>query len=635
MHGETQRGISRRQFGGVLTGAAIGAAASVSTACAAAPGKPNILWITCEDTGPEYSFYGDAYSTTPNLDKLAAKSLRYDHAWSTAPVCAPARTTIISGCYPPSLGAEHMRSVLPLSPSMKMYPTLLRDAGYYVTNNQKKDYNLAEPVEVWNESSNKAHWRNRAEGQPFFAIFNFTTTHESQIRRRPHTAVHDPAKAPIPAYHPDTPEVRQDWAQYYDNVTTMDTQAGKVLAELEADGLLEDTIVFFYGDHGSGMPRSKRWPYSSGLRVPLLVHVPEKFKQLAPPDYKQGGSTPRPVGFVDLAPTLMSLAGVQPPQWMQGVAFAGQFTGDAPKYQFGFRGRMDERYDCVRSCGDGRYVYLRHFMPHRIYGQHIAYMFETPTTKVWKKLYDEGKLQPPQTHFWETKPFEELYDLQTDRWETKNLAQSPEHQEKLKEMRAATIDWMKRIRDVGILPESEIHDRSKGSTPYDMALDEAKYPMSRVLEAALAASEGYGTGQQPPVKIEGLKDPDSGVRYWTVMGILMRGETAVTEHAAALREALKDTAPSVRIPAAEALGRYGKGPDIATALETLLELAPIDKNGLYVSLAALNAIDALGPRAKPALARLEALPKQAEGLEQRLRAYVPRLTQDIIANLKG
>lgn len=635
MLGETQRGISRRQFGGVLTGAAIGAAASVSTACAATPGKPNILWITCEDTGPEYSFYGDAYATTPNLQKLAEKSLRYDHAWSNAPVCAPARTTIISGCYPPSLGAEHMRSVLPLSPSMKMYPTLLREAGYYVTNNQKKDYNLEEPVEVWNESSNKAHWRNRAAGQPFFAIFNFTTTHESQIRRRPHTAVHDPAKAPIPAYHPDTPEVRQDWAQYYDNLTTMDSQAGKVLAELEADGLLEDTIVFFYGDHGSGMPRSKRWPYSSGLRVPLLLHVPEKFKQLAPPDYKPGGSTARPVGFVDLAPTLMSLAGVQPPQWMQGIAFAGQFPGQAPKVQFGFRGRMDERYDCVRSCGDGRYVYLRHFMPHRIYGQHIAYMFETPTTQVWKKLYDEGKLQPPQTRFWETKPFEELYDLQTDRWETKNLAQSPEHQDKLKELRAATIDWMKRIRDVGILPESEIHDRSKGSTPYDMALDEAKYPMPRVLEAALAASEGYGAGQQPPVKIEGLKDPDSGVRYWTVMGILMRGESAVTQHAAALRDAMKDPAPSVRIPAAEALGRYGKGPDVTTALDTLMELAPIDKNGLYVSLAALNAIDALGPRAKPALARLEALPQQAEGLEQRLRGYVPRIAKDIIANLKS
>jgi uncharacterized sulfatase len=635
MLGETKRGISRREFGGVLAGAAIGAAATVSTACAAAPGKPNILWITCEDTGPEYSFYGDSYSTTPNLQKLADKSLRYDHAWSNAPVCAPARTTIISGCYPPSLGAEHMRSVLPLSPSMKMYPTLLREAGYYVTNNQKKDYNLEEPVEVWSESSNKAHWRNRAPGQPFFAIFNFTITHESQIRRRPHTAVHDPAKAPIPAYHPDTPEVRKDWAQYYDNLTTMDTQAGKVLAELEADGLLEDTIVFFYGDHGSGMPRSKRWPYSSGLRVPILLHVPEKFKQLAPSDYKPGGSTARPVGFVDLAPTLMSLAGVQPPSWMQGIAFAGAFTGEAPKHQFGFRGRMDERYDCVRSCGDGRYVYLRHFMPHRIYGQHIAYMFETPTTTVWKKLYDEGKLQPPQTYFWETKPFEELYDLQSDRWETKNLAQSPEHQDKLKEMRAATIDWMKRIRDVGILPESEIHERSKGSTPYDMALDEAKYPMPRVLEAALAASEGYGTGQQPPVNIEGLKDPDSGVRYWTVMGILMRGEATVTEHAAALREALKDAAPSVRIPAAEALGRYGKGPDVAAALEALMELAPIDKNGLYVSLAALNAIDALGPRAKPALARLEALPKQAEGLEQRLRAYVPRLTQDIIANLKG
>jgi uncharacterized sulfatase len=635
MSGETKQGISRRHFGSVLAGAAIGAAASVPATPAATPAKPNILWITCEDAGTEFSFYGDKYATTPNLDKLAARSLRYDFAWSTAPVCAPARTTIISGCFPTSLGAEHMRSVVPLSPSMKMYPTLLREAGYYVTNNQKKDYNLEEPVEVWNESSNKAHWRNRPQGQPFFAIFNFTISHESQIRRRPHTLVHDPSEAPIPAYHPDTPEVRRDWAQYYDNLTTMDAQAGKVLAELEADGLLEDTIVFFYGDHGSGMPRSKRWPYSSGLRVPLLLHVPEKYKHLAPPDYQPGGGTPRPVGFVDLAPTLMSLAGVKPPSWMQGAAFAGPFTAPAPKYQFGFRGRMDERYDCVRTCGDGRFVYLRQFMPHKIYGQHIAYMFETPTTRIWKQLYDEGKLQPPQTYFWESKPFEELYDLQSDRWETKNLAQSPEHQEKLKELRAATIEWMKRVRDVGLLPEHEVHERSKGSTPYDMALDEKKYPMARVLDAALAASEGYGTGSQPPVKVAGLKDSDSAVRYWTVMGILMRGESAVATHAAALRQALKDPAPSVRIAAAEALGRYGIGTDVTAALDTLLELAPIDKNGLYLSLAALNAIDAMGARAKPALARLEAMPTQKEGLEQRLREYVPRLTQDIIANLKS
>ncbi len=238
-----------------------------------------------------------------------------------------------------------MRSMTSLPASMRMYPCYLRDAGYYVTNNDKEDYNLnytgGSQAAVWNDSSRKGHWRNRSAGQPFFSIFNFTTTHESQIRRRPHNLVHDPSKAPLPAYHPDTPEVRHDWAQYYDNVTTMDEQAGAVLKQLEDDGLLSDTIVFFYGDHGSGMPRSKRWPYNSGLQVPLLVHMPDKYRSLAPKDYRPGGVTGRMVSFVDLAPTVLSLAGIQPPAHFQGGAFLGSHQAAPHQFLHGFRGRMD------------------------------------------------------------------------------------------------------------------------------------------------------------------------------------------------------------------------------------------------------------------------------------------------------
>ncbi|MCZ2156898.1 MAG: sulfatase-like hydrolase/transferase [Bryobacterales bacterium] len=633
---EAVSGITRRKLGQVLGSSALAAGISGgAVSCAAPETRPNILWLTAEDIGPELGCYGDAYADTPNLDKLAARSLRYTHAWSNAPVCAPARTTIISGCYPTSLGGENMRSVVPLSPSLKMYPALLREAGYYVSNNSKKDYNLEEPVEVWNDSSKRAHWRRRRAGQPFFSVFNFTITHESQIRTRPHTAVHDPRQAPLPAYHPDTPEVQEDWAQYYDNITTMDEQVAELLAQLEEDRLSNDTIIFFFGDHGSGMPRSKRWPYNSGLHVAMLLHIPEKYRHLAPPEYKSGGASDRLISFVDLAPTLMSLAGVTPPSWMQGSAFAGANTAKERPYQFGFRGRMDERYDLVRACSDGRYVYLRQFMPHKIYGQHIAYMFETPTTRIWKKLYDEGRLKPPMTQFWETKPFEELYDLETDRWEVKNLAQSPEHQEKLKELRTATIDWMKEVRDVGILPEDELHRRSEGSTPYDMARNEAGYPMERVLEAALSASEGYGTGTQPPVRSALLKDPDSAVRYWAILGILMRGKPAVTEHSAALRAALKDASPSVRIAAAEALGRYGEGSDVTDALDTLIGLAAVDTNGLYLSLAALGALDAMGDRAKPVLDRIEALTTKREGMDARLANYVRRFKDYLVANLKN
>ena len=292
----------------------------------------------------------------------------------------------------------------------------------------------------------------------------------------------------MPAYHPDRPEVRQDWAQYYDIISTMDATVGERLRELEEAGLADDTIIFYYGDHGSGMPRSKRWPYNSGLNVPLVVHIPEKFKHLAPREYKVGGKSDRLVGFVDFPATLLSLAGIKPPEQFQGYAFMGAHAAPEQSYIYGFRGRMDERYDMVRSVRNKRYIYIRNYMPHKIYGQYIQYMFQTPTTALWKKMYDAGELSPPQTYFWETKPSEELYDLQNDRDEVNNLAGSSEHQQVLKELRTAQEELALKIRDVGFLPEHDIHARSADSTPYEFGHDEAQYPLKRVMRAAGAAS---------------------------------------------------------------------------------------------------------------------------------------------------
>src|SRR5262249_29946600 len=323
----------------------------------------------------------------------------------------------------------------------------LREAGYYCSNNSKEDYNLAKPGKIWDDSSAKGHWRNRQPNQPFFAVFNSLKSHESKIRTRPHKQVHDPAKVRVPAYHPDTPEVRQDWAQYYDVITEADADAGARLKELEQDGLADDTIVFYWADHGSGMPRSKRWPCDSGLHVPLVVYIPPKWKALAPKDYTAGGKSERLVSFVDFAPTVLSLARIEPPSWLHGHAFLGKHAAAPQPFIYGFRGRMDERYDLVRSVTDGRYVYIRNYLPHLIYGQHVAYMFETPTTRVWKKLHDEGKLNAAQDHFWKPKPAEELYDLQRDPDEVNNLAAAPEHQETLRKLRQAQQGLAARVRD--------------------------------------------------------------------------------------------------------------------------------------------------------------------------------------------
>jgi arylsulfatase A-like enzyme len=593
--------------------------------------RPNILWITCEDIGPHLGCYGDRYSVSPNLDKLAARGMIYRHAWSNAPVCAPARTSIISGLYPTSTGAEHMRSMTRLPPSMRMFPALLRLAGYYCTNHIKEDYNLAKDGGVWDESSKNAHWKNRKPGQPFFAVFNILITHESQIRTRPHKWVHDPARAPLPAYHPDTPEVRQDWAQYYDNITTMDQMAAKLLRELEEAGVAEDTIIFFYGDHGSGMPRHKRSPYNSGLQVPLICYVPPRYRNLAPKDYMPGGSTERLVSFVDLGPTMLSLAGVQPPATMQGHAFMGKYEAAPQPYLYGFRGRMDERYDLIRSVRDQRHVYVRNYLPHKIGGQHVAYMFVTPTTRVWKQLYDAGKLKPPQTYFWEPRPPEELYDLTTDPDEVKNLAASPAHQETLERLRRAEQAWVLRVRDVGFLPEGEIHTRSQGSTPYEMGHDDSKYPLKRIFHTAELASS-LNADALPDLKTA-LKDSDSAVRYWAALGMLMRGKEAVATTMEELRRSLADTSPYVRIVAAEALERFGTDTDLKKALLVLLELAPVDKNGPYVSMYALNAVDSLGRKAASARAAIAALPRTDRSVPGRMAQNIPSLIDHILTHL--
>ena len=558
--------------------------------------RPNILWITCEDMGPHIGCFGDTFAKTPVLDGLAERGLRYRRCWSNAPVCAPARTTIISGMYPPALGAEHMRSEIGMGAGRKMFPQLLREAGYYTSNNSKEDYNLTLTGKVWDESSGRAHWRNRAPGQPFFSVFNHLGTHESQLRTRPHEWKHSFEGVRVPAYHPDVKEVRQDWAQYYDNIEGMDTWAGGILKQLAEDGLAEDTIVFFYSDHGSGMPRNKRWPYDSGLRVPLILSVPEKFGALRPAEYKAGGETARPISFVDLAPTVLRLAGAGAAPYHQGVDFT---AGKAREYVFGFRGRMDERYDMVRTAFDVRYVYVRNYMPHKIYGQHIAYMFETPTTRVWKELYDAGKLNAAQRKFWERKPFEELFDVSKDKDEVVNLAGT--ELGILGRMRKALDEWIVSTGDRGFLPEAELHVEGR------------IYDVARVKGMADKAASLVG-----PPPVAGLKDSDSAVRYWAVLGHIMRGKSAGLMPG--------DGSASVLAVAAEAEGCFGR--DARGAAEALLALGDASKHGVYVAMLALNGLAAMGARAPADVrAKVKLLPDGGKG---RAGPYVSNLKKGIV-----
>ncbi len=610
---------------------ALGLAAFLGPPVAFAQDRPNILWISSEDNGPDLGCYGDAYATTPNLDALARRGMIYRNVWAAAPVCAPSRTAIISGMVPASTGSEHMRSLVRLPEGMAFFPQLLRNEGYYCTNNSKEDYNLDPGAPVWDESSTKAHWKNRGAGQPFFAVFNSIVSHESRLRGQSRPLVHDPAKVHVPGYHPDTLEVRADWARYYDNLTLMDAELGGRLDEIEAAGLAGDTIIVYFGDHGSGMPRHKRMAMNTGLGVPLIVYFPEKYRHLAPREYTAGGSSDRLVGFVDFAPTALRLAGIEPPAYYQGRVFAGVGETPAPEYVFGSRARMDERLDLVRAARDERYVYVRNFMPHRPHGQFIAYQFMTPTTAVWSALYKEGKLTPAQAYFWGPKAPEELYDLENDPEELTNLATNASHAETLARFRRVLDAQMIETRDVSFVPEPELRRVRAEITPYDYGHDDARYPMQRVLDTAHAAS--MGSPERTADLVASLGDANAAVRYWAVLGLFMRGESAVIAQRDRLRAMFSDESPAVRIAAAEAMAAHASGADAKTATELLIELANIERDDVTAAVMALNALDYLDAKAAPYAAQIAALPATDTHLDERYRSYAKNLIQRIATSM--
>ncbi len=518
---------------------------------------PNILWLVSEDNSPLLGCYGDEFATTPNLDQLASEGFLYTHAYANAPVCAPARNTIITGVYACSNGNQHMRSYYPKSESVKTYPEYLREVGYYCTNNSKTDYNTntIDPNKIWDETSRKAHYKNRADGQPFFAVFNTNISHESCMHKSiPNEDLrHSPEKVFIPPHHPETPEMKHDWAQYYDKVEDMDTQIGKWLKELDDAGLTENTIVFYYGDHGGVIARSKRYVYETGTRVPFIVRIPEKYKYLFPAE-KPNSKVNRLVSFVDLFPTLLSITGIEIPDYLQGSAFLGKQKTADPEYAYMFRGRMDERYDMCRAVRDQKFRYIKNYMPYRIYGQHINYLWKAPSVGSWEQAYLNGDCDETQSIFWETKPVEELYDTENDPWEINNLAENPDYKKVLERMRAANKSWVTKIKDTGFIPEADRVDRAGETAMYDY-MRSGNINLNEIMDAAEIATLGK-VENIDKLKLY-LKSDESAVRYWGASGLLILGEKA-TPAIVELKTATSDESASVVSVAAEALYSLGE-----------------------------------------------------------------------------
>ena len=440
--------------------------------------KPNIVWVVCEDISPTLPMYGDNTAKTPVLSKLAEEGMVYTNAYATVGVCAPSRSAIITGMYPTSIGTMHMRTgkdvfswgkrvyerdinindingkpirqyatVIP--DNVKCFPEYLRANGYFCTNNAKTDYQFAAPISAWDENDEKAHWRNRPDkNQPFFAVFNFGSTHESRIWKNaklPQTV--DPKTVPVKPYFQDTKISRTDIARHYSNIEIMDKEVGEIIAQLKEDGLYDNTIIFFYSDHGGPLPRQKRAIYDSGLKVPFIV------KDI---NGKTRGRTDRMISFVDLAPTILSLAHIKPPSYIQGKAFLGEYAQAPREFIYGSSDRFDEITDRLRAVRDNQFLYVWNYYPEKTKYKDIGYRKQMPMMIEMLKLRDQNKLNDIQKQWFETKTYEELYDCKSDPDNIKNIVDDPKYKAELTKLRKAFLRHQQEYIDLGLIPESQL-----------------------------------------------------------------------------------------------------------------------------------------------------------------------------------
>ncbi|MGB0582038.1 MAG: sulfatase-like hydrolase/transferase [Limisphaerales bacterium] len=541
--------------------------------------RPNILWITSEDNSVWWvGCYGSKNTKTPNIDQLAKEGFRYTHCFDNAAVCAPTRSTWITGHYAISIGTQPMRSRYAIPHDrIPYYPDQLKKAGYFVGNGGKTDYNIGSrpDKETWTGGGS---WEKRASGQPFFTIKNIGDSHESRAFPKNTPLRNDPAKMTLHAYHPDLPDVRQTYARYADAVENMDRKVGEIIAQLKKDGLYENTIIVYCSDHGGVIARSKRFVYSSGIHCPLIVRIPEKWKQWWPAN-KPGLTVDRIVSFVDMPKTWLSLAGAEVPAGYQGRIFLGDDIEAALKYHLSFRERADEACDMVRSLRDDRYSYIKNYMPWAPNGQQIRYMYTMKASQAWLKHHREGKTDAITGRFFRPRVSEEFYDTTRDFDNVNNLIEARKHQKKIAELRAALRKRQLELFDSGLLPEEMRVRRAKENnlTIFEMVRDPKLYPLAQYLDISDLALA------RDPVNlstfIEALASSDEGIRYWGICGLFLLDQQAKPA-LATVKTALKDEAGEVVMMAAWLMEKLGHK-DVTDATLESLKKHPRSDNRLY------------------------------------------------------
>lgn len=533
--------------------------ASVQGLALFAADRPNIVWLTSEDNSVHYlKLYDETGAAMPNIEKLAEHGLVFDHAFSNAPVCSVARTTLLTGAYGPRIGAQfHRRSkMVPMPDEGRMYPWYLKEAGYYTTNNSKQDYNVIDK-DGWDESSAKATWRNRKPDQPFFHVQNTTLTHESSL----HFSAEEMAtvenemssdSVTLFPYFPDTPTFRYTHARYLDNHKKVDDYHGEYIEMLEEDGVLDDTFIFYYGDHGGVLPRGKGYAYESGLHVPLVVYVPKNWKHLV--DAELGSRVKGFVSFVDFAPTLLNLAGIEVPAHMDGVPFLGEGVDldevNDRDEAFGYADRMDEKYDPVRTLRKGKYTYQRNYQPFNFDGLWNQYRYRMLAYMEWWELYQAGKLNEIQSQFFEPRAAEQLFDVEADPHEVNNLADDPSYAVVLSSMRQRLANKVKSINDLSMFPESVLWEEA-----FDNPVEFGRKNSDRIAGLVDIADLSLVDFDKAKDGIEkALNSDDPWARYWGLIVCSSFGDEAKGFVEKAKTIAAQDTENLVRVRAAEFLG---------------------------------------------------------------------------------
>ena len=527
--------------------------------------KPNILWITIEDTSPQFiGCYGNENTQTPVIDKLATDGIRFTNAFSTGTVCSPSRTAIITGVKTYKAGTGNHRSKYPVPEFIKGFPYYLQQMGYCTTNNAKTDYNVANEKEfiseAWNESSNKAGWWNRKPGQPFFAVFNFNESHQSrtmtetydwyvenvynQLLSNERVSDND---FEMPPFYLDSPEMRKQFARVYNSIKLTDNKIGELLARLEKDKLKDSTIIFFYADHGEGMPRGKTNGINYGYRVPFIIWFPEMYKHLSPWG-KAGIVSDELIDFTDLAPTIISLAGGEIPEHLEGRPVLGKNRKKPVEQLFLSSDRSDNGIDMVRTVTDGKYVYSRNFLSFINEARYIRYMEIGEIKQQMRKDLAENKLNPLQKSLFEPRPAEFIFDIENDLWETTNLAENPEYQPVLEKMRKLMKKEILESRDVMFLPEYEIALLSGTSSAYEFRLNKEKYPLEEIYE--VASLSGFRGNEVAAKQIEFLKSPNTIVRYWAILGLRSQNPDVLKSFSDVILKSINDTYPPVSVTAA-------------------------------------------------------------------------------------